>query len=186
MATATKTYNVAPNPNDAAQGGLPVGAITLWSLSNAPSQWLLCDGTAVSRNTYATLYSVIGTTYGAGDGNTTFNVPNATNSVVRGLGDTFNQLGYRAGADSVTLVPNNLPQHIHPITDVSHSHVYTSFGETYQVNAGIGGDRAGNQGTNTTAKAFTGITQTEVNATTNSPFQIVNQFVTLNYIIKAF
>ncbi len=53
----------------------PSGAITMYGAAAAPSGWLLCDGSAVSRSTYADLFAVIGTTYGMGNGSTTFNVP---------------------------------------------------------------------------------------------------------------
>lgn len=54
-----------------------VGQMTLWPTGVAiPTGWLQCNGAAVSRTTYATLFALIGTTYGAGDGVTTFNVPN--------------------------------------------------------------------------------------------------------------
>ena len=58
-----------------AQSGLPVGTILPWSTDTAPGGFLLCDGSAVSRTTYAGLFAVIGTTFGSGDGNTTFNLP---------------------------------------------------------------------------------------------------------------
>lgn len=54
----------------------PVGALVMWTTNTAPIGWLLCNGTAVSRTTYAALFAVIGTTFGAGDGSTTFNLPN--------------------------------------------------------------------------------------------------------------
>jgi len=70
MSASCLSYNISPNASDPAQGGdgLPVGAITLWGTGTAPSNWLMCDGAVVSRNTYADLFSVIGTTWGAGDG----------------------------------------------------------------------------------------------------------------------
>lgn len=55
----------------------PTGTMFTWTSSTIPSGWLDCDGTAVSRTTYAALYAVIGTTYGAGNGSTTFNLPYA-------------------------------------------------------------------------------------------------------------
>ena len=55
------------------------GVIQLYAGSTAPNGWLICNGQSVSRTTYAALYAVIGTTYGAGDGSTTFNVPNLVN-----------------------------------------------------------------------------------------------------------
>jgi len=62
------------------------GLISPYGGSSAPSGWLLCDGSAVSRTTYSSLYLVVGTTYGAGNGSTTFNVPNLQGRVVIGVG----------------------------------------------------------------------------------------------------
>ena len=58
--------------------GLTPGFIAPFAGSTAPDGWLICDGSAVSRTTYAALFAIIGTTYGAGDGNSTFNLPNYT------------------------------------------------------------------------------------------------------------
>jgi microcystin-dependent protein len=55
--------------------GVPAGTIMGWGGSTAPDQWIICDGTAVSRSTYSALYAAIGTTYGVGNGTTTFNLP---------------------------------------------------------------------------------------------------------------
>lgn len=54
---------------------VPVGSVSLWTTNTAPTGWLMCDGSAKSRLTYKGLFDVIGTTYGAGDGSTTFNIP---------------------------------------------------------------------------------------------------------------
>ena len=54
----------------------PTGALVMWTTSTAPTGWLLCNGTAVSRTTYAALFAVVGTTFGVGDNSTTFNLPN--------------------------------------------------------------------------------------------------------------
>jgi microcystin-dependent protein len=58
--------------------GIPTGTITPWSQATPPTGFLECDGTAVSRSTYAALFAIISDTYGAGDGSTTFNLPNLT------------------------------------------------------------------------------------------------------------
>lgn len=60
------------------------GMVMPYAGSTAPNGWLICDGSAISRTTYADLFAVIGTTYGAGDGSTTFNLPNFTNRVIQG------------------------------------------------------------------------------------------------------
>lgn len=70
------------------QGGFaarPIGEVTGFAGSSAPTGWLLCYGQAVSRTTYAALFAVIATTYGAGDGSTTFNVPDLRGRTVAGL-----------------------------------------------------------------------------------------------------
>lgn len=64
----------------------PVGSISAFGGSAAPSGWLLCQGQAVSRTTYAELFSVIGTAFGSGDGSTTFNIPDLRGEFLRGAG----------------------------------------------------------------------------------------------------
>jgi microcystin-dependent protein len=66
---------------------MPVGSVITYGGSTAPTGWLLCNGAAVSRTiTYADLFAVIGTTFGEGDGSTTFNVPDLGGIFVRGAG----------------------------------------------------------------------------------------------------
>ena len=62
-----------------------VGMIMAFAKSATPTDWLTCDGSTVSRSTYADLFSVIGTTWGAGDGNTTFSVPDMRGEFQRGV-----------------------------------------------------------------------------------------------------
>ena len=83
--TATNATNDG-NGNNIANTYLPavVGAVVAFAGSTTPDGWLLCDGSAVSRTTYAALYAVIGTTYGSGDGSTTFNLPNLTDKFIQG------------------------------------------------------------------------------------------------------
>lgn len=67
-----------------AQMIVPVGVVQAFAGSTTPQGWLLCDGSAVSRTDYADLYAVIGDTYGAGDGTSTFNLPNLTDKFIEG------------------------------------------------------------------------------------------------------
>ena len=67
-----------------ALGDMPVGSVIAYSADAPPPRWLLCDGQLVNRTTYADLFAVIGTTYGAGDGSTTFALPNLTDRFIRG------------------------------------------------------------------------------------------------------
>ena len=108
---------------------VPVGTINMYAgaTTDVPTGWLLCNGAAVSRTTYAQLFAVLDTEYGVGDGSGTFNVPNfvtsnkfpraATNDAGRGTtgGESTHTL---TGAESGTSV------HTHAITDPGHNHTY--------------------------------------------------------------
>ena len=73
-----------------AVNSVPTGAINMFvNVTTAPNGWLFCDGAAVSRVTYSALFSVIGTTYGSGDGSTTFNIPDFRDRVGIGSGSTY-------------------------------------------------------------------------------------------------
>ena len=99
----------------AQSGGLPVGSVTDYTGAVAPSGWLLCQGQTISRTTYARLYSVIGTNFGAGDGSTTFNLPAAGRvSVGRDpLQAEFATLGSVGGAKAHVLADGEMPVHDH-------------------------------------------------------------------------
>lgn len=64
---------------------VPTGQVIDYAGAAAPNGFLLCNGAAVSRTTYAALFAVIGTTYGAGDGSTTFNVPNVSGTFLKAI-----------------------------------------------------------------------------------------------------
>lgn len=79
---ATKAYV------DSAAGGVStvvIGSVIMWAATTPPTNWLICDGAPISRTTYATLFSVLSTLYGAGDGSTTFNLPDYRGVFPRGL-----------------------------------------------------------------------------------------------------
>ena len=98
---------------------VPVGTMLEYAGQNAPDGYLLCQGQAVSRSEYADLFKVIGTKYGAGDGSTTFNLPNPKGRVIVGLDSNdsdFNALGKTGGAKTVTLTKEQIPAHNHSAT----------------------------------------------------------------------
>jgi microcystin-dependent protein len=117
------------------------GEITLWTTSTPPTGWLLCDGSEVDRTTYATLFGVVGTTFGVGDGSTTFNLPNYTDRLPVGksgskpIGGTggIHELDFthdHGGATgSHTLTQSEMPVHSHGVTDPGHTHTYQGSAE---------------------------------------------------------
>jgi microcystin-dependent protein len=84
--------------------GTPTGTITMFGGSSAPSGWLLCDGTAVSRTTYASLFAVTSTTYGTGDGSTTFNLPDLRSRTAIGAGTGTKIATFSSRASNVITV----------------------------------------------------------------------------------
>jgi microcystin-dependent protein len=109
----------------ASASGVPTAMILPYAGPTAPAGFLLCDGSAVSRSTYSTLYGIIGTTYGVGDGSTTFNIPDIRGREIVGMGShaDVNALGKN---DGITLA-NRRPRHAHTVTDPGHSHGSTQF-----------------------------------------------------------
>lgn len=115
-------------------GVVPTGSVFYFAGSSVPDGYLLCDGSAVSRSTYATLYTKIGTTYGSGDGSTTFNLPNLTD-------ERYIQGNTIPG----TTLAAQLPDHIHGFSATTeeaggHSHSFTarnSGGATYPIEGSV-------------------------------------------------
>lgn len=178
-------------------GLLPAGMVMGWATATAPVGWLICNGAQVSRTTYAELFATIGSTYGNGDGLTTFNLPNLAGKVMRGSAAVTYPLGASGGADSQTLSTNQIPAHTHPvtITDPGHSHNVvltglfndgqTSTNATY-VGQSLGGT-AGNRTAdpNAAQTSTTGITASAgANTTTGTPVDVRDPYQVLNYIIK--
>jgi microcystin-dependent protein len=142
----------------------PAGIIMPFAGTVAPENYLFCDGSAVSRSTYATLFDVIGTTFGAGDGSTTFNLPDLSGRVPLGVSSTH-LLGSMGGSETVTLTESELPAHVHKVPQHGHedtieattpafSHTITQPVFKYNKpntggNAGSGGTGASYNSTNT-------------------------------------
>lgn len=152
---------------------LPVASIMPYPKTTAPENWLVCNGDAVSRTDYSELFSAIGTIFGAGDGSTTFNLPNFKGKVPVGLDadDTdFNKIGKKLGEKTHTLTVAEMPKHNH--TSPIDSFVNTD-SQTNVVNGGhISND---SQGTNF-ATSYAGSSKSHNN---------IQPSIVTNYIIKA-
>jgi microcystin-dependent protein len=140
--------------------GMAVGGIVAWSgsASSLPDGYFLCDGSAKSRTTYDALYAVIGTTHGAGDGSTTFNLPDLSGRFVVGYDSNNNifDVADKGGSADATLVA-----HGHTINDPGHFHTTVDYvarsGYAEPRNFGVGTDGNANNTGNTNSKT-TGIT----------------------------
>ena len=103
---------------------IPIGVVQAYSGVSAPSGWLLCDGSEVSRTTYTDLFAVIGESYGSGDGITTFNLPDLRGRIPVGKDDmggspagrvlnNGNTLGNNGGEETHVLTEDEMPSHTH-------------------------------------------------------------------------
>ena len=104
---------------------MPIGSIIPYAGSTVPAGYLECDGTAVSRTDYAELFSVIGTTYGNGDGSTTFNLPDMGGRVPMGV-SVNHILGSMGGEETHALEESEIPAHSHTVPEHGHSHTITA------------------------------------------------------------
>lgn len=98
---------------------MAIGSIIAYTGATVPSRFLVCDGSAVSRDTYSDLFSVIGTLYGSGDGSTTFNLPDLVDRTLIGLSLTHS-LSSTGGTEDVTLTTSEVAEHSHTVP--SHGH----------------------------------------------------------------
>ena len=98
----------------------PAGIVMPFAGSTAPQGYLLCDGSAVSRTDYADLFTAIGTVYGAGDGVSTFNLPDLSGRVVLGVSQSH-ALGTTGGEATHTLTEQELPAHSHVVPAHTHA-----------------------------------------------------------------
>jgi len=161
-----------------AGGSLPPGIVVPYAGITAPAGWLLANGSAVSRTTYAGLFSAIGTTYGAGDGSTTFNLPDMKGRVPVGKStDTeFDTLGETGGekAHTLTSSESGLPAHNHAIKTGGASGGLSY----YKGNTAEGITNDANTGGNAVP------TQSVSATNASSAHNNLQPYITLNYIIK--
>ena len=173
---------------NAGGGGVPAGTVSQYAGSTAPGGYLLCDGTAVSRGTYATLFAAIGVAYGNGDGSTTFNLPNLKGKLPVGYDASqteFNSLNKTGGEKSHTMTTGEMPNHSHTGVANAAANILPARYVAGSLNGGgsgwtmLTGDSAvGNAGN------YHDHTITIDSTGSGTAFNVLPPYVTLNYIIK--
>jgi microcystin-dependent protein len=162
----------------------PVGSIVTYAGSTSPSGWLFCNGSEVSKTTYARLYAIIGTTYGTAANSANFVLPNLEDRIPVGKSGATS-VGNTGGNSSVTLSVAQLPSHTHTgttdasgshthigttdtngahshsITDPGHTHTQTTINDDFNNSGasppGFSADSAGSRTWNNISTAYTGI-----------------------------
>ena len=163
-------------------GAVPAGAVMPFAGSTAPAGWLLCFGQAVSRSQYGELFAVLGTSYGVGDGSTTFNLPDLRGRVPAGLDNMGgsdagrltwdNNLGNSGGSQTHTLTTSEIPSHTHFIS-AAFDNNSTAGPYPYYARAGGGSTLLGPPNGMTSAGSGGGAAHNNMQPT-----------ILLNYIIK--
>ncbi|GAB3773740.1 hypothetical protein GCM10028796_46660 [Ramlibacter monticola] len=160
-----------------ASNSVPPGTMFDFGGTSTPAGYLPCNGSAISRTDYAALFAAIGTNWGAGDGSTTFNLPDMRRRSTVGAGGTFAAgpgvaVGSVGGSEMFNLSEAQLPPHLHTITDPGHkhgisdpghAHAYTKTSNTQPGGAEGGARDSAGTLAGTTDVAATGITETTFN-----------------------
>ena len=163
--------NVNGKVQESGNNLMPAGSMIMYASTNAPAGWLLCDGSVISRTTYANLWNAIGGSYGWGDNSTTFNLPNMKGNVPGGYNSAdanFNRVGKSGGTETETLTTAQIPAHAHYI-----DYQVTSFGGAITT---IRGEV--NASGNNSAK------QTRSDGGSGGSHNNLQPYVVVNYIIK--
>jgi microcystin-dependent protein len=156
------------------------GTLKLWATDTPPTGWLLADGSAVSRTTYSSLFGIISTTYGAGDGSTTFNLPNLKGKVPVGKNASeteFDTLGETGGAKTHQLTEAEL---------ASHKHGFMTQPNSYSTTGAPSGGGASSGVYQRTSSGGNGIDTASFidNAGSGVAHNNLQPYLVLNYIIK--
>lgn len=133
---------------------VPSGGVLAFARSSAPAGWLVADGSAVSRSTYVDLFNAIGTTFGSGNGSTTFNLPNIQGAVVRGWNGSGSGVDTGRAFGSMQQPQNQAHTHgltLNPIA--AHTHTFTTQGAGGHTHTHTMGANGGHSHTSSTASA---------------------------------
>lgn len=193
---------------------VPPGTLMMYIASTAPEGWLICNGLAISRTTYSALFGIMGTIYGAGDGTTTFNLPDMRGRSPLGYGTgaglSARALGAIGGTETHLLTAAEMPEHTHTgttassgththtVNDPGHTHTQTTVNDDFNNSGGSPpGFTTDSQGSMTWSNinsSTTGITINSAGAHTHTfttdsagsgvAHNNMSPFIVVNYIIK--
>lgn len=198
-----------PAPIPVVQGGtgrsdsqtlLPPGVIMAYVATGPPAGWIVCDGSAVSRSTFANLFAVIGTTYGPGDGSTTFNVPDLRGRFMAGYdpgnstgrlnipvpnGITAAALSNVGGQQDHSLTQGELPNYNLPYSDPGHAHLSATPSPLGGGSLYTNGSGPINSGSNGASTSVSGVGITINSGGGNQLMNLVPPAIIVQYIIKS-
>ncbi len=193
----------------ALESGLPAGSVVAYGgpsgasadggAAALPSGWLLCDGSAVSRTTYASLFAAVGINFGGGDGITTFNLPDLRGRTVIGVGHgtglTARTLAQVVGEETHTLAASEMPAHSHTVTDPGHLHTVVAQGSSVAAQVAVSSASSGcgvycgtqqaplAEVTTVAATTTTGVTVQSTGG--GAAHNVMQPSIVLNYLIKS-
>lgn len=159
---------------------IPAGTIELYAGTDVPDGWLICNGQTVERTAFPQLYDAIGTKYGAGDGSTTFAVPNLQGRVPVGVSSSY-ALGSTGGESTHKLTIAEMPSHTH--AQNAHSHTtsgHVNYNSAYTNDSAVGtGYKWGTSKVSSTDDT----TATNKNTGGSGAHNNMQPYIALNYII---
>jgi microcystin-dependent protein len=148
---------------------VPIGSIIAFGGTNIPINWMICDGRSLNKNEHIKLFSVIGTTFGSGNGIETFNIPDCRGRCIigAGLGNNLSDrvLGQVGGEETHILTVEEMPKHSHGVTGSAGKPVSGFSGIIYTMHRPSEENDPGYEGN-------------------NLPHDIMQPYITMNYIIK--
>jgi microcystin-dependent protein len=178
--TGTSTTQLATTAFATAAISPFTGSMLMWPTASPPAGFLLCNGQTASRATYAALFAIVGTLFGAGDGSTTFTLPDYRDRMPIGAGGSY--LANSAGGSKDATLPSHT--HTASVSDPSHLHSVTGTSSSPIGSYVDSGGNMGNFQTSNTNSAFTGISVAIASAGSSATNANLPPYLGIFFIIK--